>query len=152
MVPIQIDLPHLAVTDALAAKLAKLLRRGDIVALQGDLGAGKTTLARALLRALGITGDVPSPTFTLVQTYETAVFTVYHFDLYRLKSADELDELGWDEALADGVTLVEWPERAVGRLPARALTLHFSMGADGARSCVVDAPPVWGQRLEGIAA
>ena len=110
--------------------------RGDTVALSGDLGSGKTTLARAILAALGVAENVPSPTFTLVQTYDTPRLAVSHYDLYRLKSARELDELGLDEALDDGAALIEWPERAEGRLPDDALTVQL-------RRRTADAAPCW---------
>src|ERR1700744_168696 len=102
---------------------------GDAVALEGDLGAGKTTLARAILRALGVTEDVPSPTFTLVQVYETPRLTVRHYDLYRIENASEMNELGLDDALEEGAALIEWPERAEGRLPSDIF--HFSLAASG---------------------
>src|SRR5579862_6435602 len=114
------DLDDLSATEALAARIAAGLAVGDVVALEGDLGAGKTTLVRAALRALGVTEAVPSPTFTLVQTYETARFAVYHYDLYRIEDPTELRELALDEALTEGVALIEWPERA-GRLPESTL-------------------------------
>ncbi len=120
-----VPLSDLAATEKLAARIAPFLRRGDMVALHGVLGSGKTTFVRALLQALGINDDVPSPTFTLVQNYDTPGLTVYHFDLYRLKSAAELEELGWDDALSDGLVLVEWPKRAENHLPADRLALHF---------------------------
>ena len=145
-----IDLPDLAATESLAQKLIPLLRRGDVLALQGDLGAGKTTFARALVRAFGIQGDVPSPTFTLVQLYETATFPLYHFDLYRLKDPSELDELGWDDALADGVTLIEWPEHAGSRLTEDRLTLSFAAHGKDGRQCTLTGPEHWIQRLKGI--
>ena len=107
-----VALPDLAATAALGARIAAALRPGDAVALEGDLGAGKTTLARAILAALGLDENVPSPTFTLVQTYDTPQLRVSHFDLYRLKSEAEMQELGLEEALEDGAVLVEWPERA----------------------------------------
>jgi tRNA threonylcarbamoyl adenosine modification protein YjeE len=119
----------LAATDALAARIAPLLRAGDAVALWGDLGAGKTTLARAILRALGVSEDVPSPTFTLVQTYETQHLAVAHLDLYRLKQGRELEQLGFAEMLDDGAVLVEWPERAPEYLPDA--TLHVRLKLDG---------------------
>ena len=119
-----------AATLLLGDDVAAALRPGDVVALHGDLGAGKTTLARALIRALA--GDraleVPSPTFTLVQAYETR-FPVAHFDLYRLASPDELDELGFDEAAASSIVLVEWPERAGDCLPGDAI--HVGLAEEG---------------------
>ncbi|TGS11261.1 tRNA (adenosine(37)-N6)-threonylcarbamoyltransferase complex ATPase subunit type 1 TsaE [Mesorhizobium sp. M2E.F.Ca.ET.209.01.1.1] len=116
-----------AATARLGEDLAMALRAGDAVALKGDLGAGKSTLARALIRALADDAnlEVPSPTFTLVQSYETRV-PVHHFDLYRLSAPDELDELGLDDALGQGAALVEWPERAGDRLPANALWVDLA--------------------------
>src|SRR5262245_12447519 len=109
--PLTIDLPDEAATVALAEDVAARLQPGDLVALSGGLGAGKTTFARALVRAIaddpGL--DVPSPTFTLVQTYAAGRLPVAHFDLYRLSGPDEIDEIGLDEALATGAVLVEWP-------------------------------------------
>ena len=125
-------LPDDPATARLGEDLAMALRPGDVLALSGDLGAGKTTLARGLIRALaGDPGlDVPSPTFTLVQSYDTRV-PVHHFDLYRLSSPAELDELGLEEALSDGAALVEWPERAGGRLPASAVHVELAPEDDG---------------------
>lgn len=138
----RIALPTLAQTHALGAAIARHLRRGDAVALWGDLGAGKTTLARAILTALGVTGEVPSPTFTIVQSYETAKLLVSHYDLYRLKSAREMDELGLDDALDQGAVLVEWPVRAPETLPPD--TLHVRLSLDGAtRSARITGPARW---------
>ncbi|MBZ9703860.1 MULTISPECIES: tRNA (adenosine(37)-N6)-threonylcarbamoyltransferase complex ATPase subunit type 1 TsaE [unclassified Mesorhizobium] len=119
-------------TARLGEDLALALRAGDVLALKGDLGAGKSTLARALIRALADDAglDVPSPTFTLVQSYDTRI-PVHHFDLYRLSSAAELDELGFDEALAQGAALVEWPERAEGYLPGTAVLIELVQHGDG---------------------
>ncbi|CDX53445.1 conserved hypothetical protein [Mesorhizobium plurifarium] len=116
-----------AATARLGEDLAMALRAGDAIALRGDLGAGKSTLARALIRALADDAglEVPSPTFTLVQSYETRV-PVHHFDLYRLSAPDELDELGLDDALSQGAALIEWPERAGDRLPANALWVELA--------------------------
>ncbi|MFB2553004.1 tRNA (adenosine(37)-N6)-threonylcarbamoyltransferase complex ATPase subunit type 1 TsaE [Ensifer soli] len=140
MAPVRLFLADAAATDRLAEGLALALKRGDCVGLSGDLGAGKTTLARALIRALAEDDDleVPSPTFTLVQTYEGRI-PVAHFDLYRLSDASELDELGLDEALADGLCLVEWPERAAERLPRDRITLSFTHRGDG-RDLLVEGP------------
>lgn len=125
-------------TALLGNDLAAALRPGDVVALSGDLGAGKTTLARAIIRSLA--GDpaleVPSPTFTFVQTYE-ARFPVAHFDLYRLAAPSELEELGFDEAIAAGVVLIEWPDRAGDRLPANAIRIELAEAGDGRDGVVV---------------
>ena len=125
-------LPDEAATLRLGEDLAMALKAGDVLALRGDLGAGKSTLARALIRALADDAalDVPSPTFTLVQSYDTAP-PVHHFDLYRLGDPSELDELGFEEAIDGGAALVEWPERAAGRLPATTLTIDLLHEGDG---------------------
>jgi len=136
-------LPDLSATQDLAGKIAALLRAGDVIALKGDLGVGKTEFARALLQAMGVKGEVPSPTFTILQTYDTARFSVTHFDLYRLKSANELDELGWDDALADGVTFVEWPERAGDRLPTDRLDISLAILPGGMRRCLIEPCGNW---------
>jgi tRNA threonylcarbamoyladenosine biosynthesis protein TsaE len=136
-------LPDLAATTRLGSAVAAGLGVGDAVALWGTLGAGKTTLARAILRALGVTGEVPSPTFTLVQTYQAGRLTVSHFDLYRLKEAREMDELGMDEMLENGAVLVEWPERAPEALPPET-TLHVRLGMeDDARLARLTGPARW---------
>ena len=136
-----VPLPNLDATTRLGAGIAGALRPGDAVALWGDLGAGKTTLARAILRALGVAEDVPSPTFTLVQSYDTQP-RIAHYDLYRLKQAREMEELGFDDALAEGAVLVEWPDRAPEVLPPDAL--HVRLGvADGARTARLTGPARW---------
>ena len=140
-----VALPDLAATATLGAAIAARLAPGDAVLLKGDLGSGKTTLARAILAALGVTENVPSPTFTLVQAYDTAGLTVSHYDLYRLKRESELEELGLDEALDQGAALIEWPERAESRLPADALTA--ALDADKERRAVLEGPARW-QDLE----
>lgn len=143
-----VPLPHLTATEQFAQRLTPHLRRGDVIALHGNLGAGKTEFARAVLRTLGITGDIPSPTFTLIQTYDTAEFPVAHFDLYRVKNAHELDELGWDDALNDGVVLVEWPEHAAGHMPLDYLSLHFALDEKNNRSCTIEPHGAWIERWQ----
>lgn len=125
--PAEIALPDEAATARLGGALAAVLRDGEAICLEGPLGAGKSTLARALVRALTTPDeDVPSPTFTLVQFYETAVFPLAHFDLYRLTSPDEAVEIGLDEALDEGAVLIEWPGRLEGRLPPDRLDIEIS--------------------------
>lgn len=132
---VSLALPDLAATEALGARIAAGLERGGVVALEGDLGAGKTTLARAILRALGVRDAVPSPTFTLAQHYDAAKIPVTHYDLYRIEKPGECEELGLEESLATGAALIEWPEHAGDRLPADTLHVHLEMnGADGRRA------------------
>jgi tRNA threonylcarbamoyladenosine biosynthesis protein TsaE len=148
----RLELTGEAATAALGGALAQAARPGDVIALSGDLGSGKSTLARAFLRALGVAGDVPSPTFTLVQTYETAQGIVSHFDLYRLKRADEVYELGLEDALADGIALIEWPERAGGLLPRDRLEIALAMGgAADRRTAVLRGAGDWPERLDRLA-
>lgn len=129
---LQIPLPDEAATTALGAAIAQHLRPGDAVCLWAPLGAGKSTLARGLIRALTTADeDVPSPTFTLVQTYEAQAFPIAHFDLYRLTQASEAYELGIDEAMDDGVAVIEWPERLSGRLPQCRLDIEIEIAGDG---------------------
>lgn len=148
---ITIPLPDVAATGALAARLARLLAPGDAVLLEGPLGAGKSELARRLLRAAaGDPGlEVPSPTFTLVQTYALPIGTVHHFDLYRLDGPRDLAELGWDEARED-IVIVEWPDRLGALAPADALRIALAPGAnDDARVATLSG---WDQRLQALAA
>ena len=122
-------------TAELGATLAARLHPGDVVGLQGELGSGKTTLARAILRAAA--GDpeliVPSPTFTLVEVYETPRGTFWHFDLYRLEAPEQVFELGWEEALAEGIVLIEWPQR-LGELLPKHLSVTLELDGDGRRA------------------
>ena len=134
-----LDLPDEAATEALAARLAVLLQPGDIVLLAGDLGAGKSFLARALIRAAsGEPGlEVPSPTFTLVQSYDLPAGELWHFDLYRLAAPEEVLELGWDEARL-GICLVEWPDRLGPLVPADRLKIELAHGpADGRIATII---------------
>ncbi len=140
-------------TADLGARIARLLEPGDAVLLKGDLGAGKTTLARAILRALGVEGHVPSPTFTLVQTYQPRDLTVFHCDLYRIEDQRELAELGLDDALDDGAVLVEWPERGFpARLAAGALTVTLTQAGATAREARIAGPARWRRLIAGDAA
>jgi tRNA threonylcarbamoyladenosine biosynthesis protein TsaE len=122
-------------TAALGATLAQRLRPGDVVGLYGELGSGKTTLARAILRAASGKPDliVPSPTFTLVEVYETERGTFWHFDLYRLEASEQVYELGWEDALAEGIVLIEWPQR-LGALLPKHLSVTLEMDGDGRRA------------------
>ncbi|MBS0471219.1 MAG: tRNA (adenosine(37)-N6)-threonylcarbamoyltransferase complex ATPase subunit type 1 TsaE [Proteobacteria bacterium] len=131
-----------AATQSLGARIAAGLHVGDAVALEGDLGAGKTTLARAILQALGVTEDVPSPTFTLVQHYETSKMPVRHYDLYRIENPAELEELGLEEALDEGVALIEWPERALAWLPPNRLHISMTIMGKG-REARLRGPSRW---------
>jgi tRNA threonylcarbamoyl adenosine modification protein YjeE len=141
---ITVDLPEEAATGLLAEDIAARLMPGDVVALWGDLGAGKTTLARALIRALADDPrfEVPSPTFTLVQTYATPRLNVAHFDLYRL-SGDELEEIGFAEAPNEGALLVEWPERAGDRLPAQRLDVSLAIAGQGRTATISGEGEAW---------
>jgi tRNA threonylcarbamoyladenosine biosynthesis protein TsaE len=131
-------LPDLAATEALAARLAQHLVPGDAVLLEGPLGAGKSAFARALIRAAASDPalEVPSPTFTLVQSYETRRGRIHHFDLWRLAGSADLAELGWDQALAD-IVVVEWPDRLGALRPARAITIVFALAGGEAREAVI---------------
>ena len=128
-------------TAAAGAALAKAARPGDVVALSGPLGVGKTAFARGFIAALGHEGDVPSPSFAIVQPYEDLDPPVWHVDLYRIEDASEIEELGLDAA-ADSVLLVEWPERAGGAWP-EALVLSLNFAQDGARILTAEVPPSW---------
>lgn len=134
-------------THALGQKLAPLLQPGDVIALSGDLGAGKTSLARGLLRGLGLAEEAPSPSFSLVIPYDPPLvrLPVWHVDLYRLDSAEEAEELGLDEALYDGALLIEWPERLEERIWPQALKLRLEPQGSG-RRLTASVPPSWGSR------
>ena len=131
-------LPDEAATDRLGAALAAQLRPGDVVALEGGLGAGKTTLARAILRAASGAPAliVPSPTFTLAEVYDTPRGVFWHFDLYRLETPEQVFELGWEEARAGGIALVEWADRLGPLLPRERLTVTLSVEGDGRRATI----------------
>lgn len=141
------DLPTLETTAAFASHLAPLLRAGDVLALQGGLGAGKTTFARALISALrGQATEVPSPTYTLVQTYDGPGYPIFHFDLYRLDTPDQIFELGWEDT-QDGLALIEWPDRAGAHLPTWRLELKFEILGDSRHLHLAPHGEDWQTRL-----
>ncbi len=143
-----IKLPSETDTAALAQRIAPMLRAGDVLLLEGDIGAGKTAFSRALIRArLGYDEDVPSPTFTLVQTYEDEV-DIWHCDLYRLTHPDEAVELGLEEAFEEAICLIEWPDRLADLAPKTALTLQFKAGDE--HSVTFTADDTWAARLEAV--
>ncbi len=157
--PVEITTHSPAETAAIGEALAGCLRDGDVVLLHGDLGAGKTTLAKGIASALGVEGVVSSPSFSLVNEYDTgaasAISRLYHLDLYRLRSEDDLASIGFDDfmAPADGIALVEWPERAATALPERFLLIEIeAVGAGSRRLRFVAIPDdeVSGRRIERI--
>ncbi|MEP2283073.1 MAG: tRNA (adenosine(37)-N6)-threonylcarbamoyltransferase complex ATPase subunit type 1 TsaE [Nitratireductor sp.] len=152
--PLEIELKDEAATHDLGLRLSALFAVGDLILLRGDLGAGKTTLARAAIQAHleghGLMEDVPSPTFTLVQTYESPDLLLTHVDLYRIEEEEELRELGLTEALDEGAVLVEWPERAeaeMARLSPDRLDIRLSLMPDGARRAELTGTGSWAARL-----
>ena len=163
---IRIELSDLAATRRFGGLLAAQLKAGDVIALSGALGAGKSSLARAIIQAINPTeDDVPSPTFTLVQHYALADGTpLWHLDLYRIDDAQDAMALGLDDAFVDGVCLIEWPDRLKKFLPKTNLSIHLyadettdeSDDDTGLGSSVrfadVTAPPYWADRITGLVA
>ncbi|WP_099825046.1 tRNA (adenosine(37)-N6)-threonylcarbamoyltransferase complex ATPase subunit type 1 TsaE [Oceaniglobus indicus] len=140
-------------TADLAVVLARHLRAGDTLLLDGPIGAGKTHFARALIRAAqGPDGDkdIPSPTFTLVQTYQTPTCDIWHADLYRLTDVQEVMELGLDDAFESAICLIEWPDRLGDLAPAAALRLTLTVQGDTARQIVIEGAADWSARLASV--
>jgi len=142
-----VHLPDAAATEQFGRAIAPLLRPGDVVALFGTLGAGKTSLSRGVLLGLGHEGEVASPTFPIVQTYEPpdVSLPIWHVDLYRIEAAHELEELGLEEALMDSALLIEWPERLPTLWPG---TLRLTLEHDprGGRNLTASVPTAWERR------
>ena len=138
-------------TENFANQLADLLAPSDVILLSGDLGGGKSTFARALIRRLtNPNEEVPSPTFTLVQTYESEKFPIWHFDLYRLEFPEEIWELGFED-IQSGVALIEWPEKMGMYMPSEALHLTFEYGeTEGERRVTLKAPLLWLNRIQNL--
>lgn len=144
----QITLSGPEQTQNFAARLAQVLAAGDCLLLEGPIGAGKTTFARALIQQiLGVEEDVPSPTFTLVQTYDAAHFEIWHCDLYRLTSADELIEIGLDHAFETALCLIEWPDRLGDDAPKSATRLVFDVLGETSRSVTITGSAPWIESL-----
>ncbi len=136
-------------TQEIGKKIAHMARKGDCFALYGTLGMGKSVLARAFVQELlSTTDEVPSPTFTLVQMYDADDFTIYHFDLYRLKSPEEIFELGMEEALYEGVSLIEWPEKMGGYLPKKAICIQISPEKDSRKIEITTSSEEGMKRIE----
>ena len=123
--------PNIEATEKLAQKFASFAKPGDVFALFGTLGMGKSVFARAFIKHLTAVEEVPSPTFTLLQTYDAPDFEIYHYDLYRLKSAEEIFELNMEEAMACGVSLIEWPEKMGGYLPRKCIKINITPCGNG---------------------
>jgi tRNA threonylcarbamoyladenosine biosynthesis protein TsaE len=145
--PLSIHLPDALATERFGARLGPLLAGGMVVTLRGELGSGKTTLVRGVLRARGVEGPIKSPTYTLVEHYPVSSLYFYHFDFYRLASSDEWDDTGFAEYFRrDSVGLVEWPERVAGLLATPDLALSLSHARDGGRDLRVEANTEEGER------
>ncbi len=141
-----IELASSEATEVLGRRIARALRPGDVIALFGDLGAGKTTLARGILAGLGHEGDVASPTFPIVIGYDELSVPLWHVDLYRIEAEAELEELALDEALTDSALEIEWPERLGRTHWAHALRLHLTGAGEGTRALTAQVPPAWESR------
>ncbi|MFM5950242.1 MAG: tRNA (adenosine(37)-N6)-threonylcarbamoyltransferase complex ATPase subunit type 1 TsaE [Novosphingobium sp.] len=144
-----LDLPDLAAMERFGAQIAEVLRPGDVVALSGGLGAGKTTLARAIIAALGHTGEVPSPSFAIIETYDPPALRLplVHADFYRLKHAEEVEELGLDDYRSGAALIAEWPEMAGGFVHEPACLSIRLETAETGRIAIVEPGPDWLGRL-----
>ncbi len=135
--PLVLDLPDPDATEALGRRLSALVRPGDVILLEGPIGAGKSCLARAVIRTrLSREEEVPSPSFTLVQVYEAEGVELWHADLYRLTHPDEVWELGLDDAFQTAICLVEWPDRLGAHVPPGALRIRLEAAGDGRRAVI----------------
>jgi tRNA threonylcarbamoyladenosine biosynthesis protein TsaE len=147
-----IDLPDEKATAALATALAACARQGDVIGLSGPLGSGKTTFARYFIGARMGAGEVPSPTFTLVETYQPVSGpAIWHFDLYRIEKPDDAYELGIEDAFAEGIALIEWPEHLGGLMPREHLQVALAAGdSEKARIATLAPSPGWAARVAGL--
>lgn len=146
---ITVEVKSLEETRALASKIASLCRLGDVLTLCGDLGAGKSEFARAFIQSLvGQETVVPSPTFTIMEAYQAPDFVISHFDLYRLEGPEELQEIGFEEALSQGVCLIEWPERLEGYPLTQELAIHITANPENEeRTVSLQGDDSWMSRL-----
>ena len=147
-----IDLPDETATAALATALAARARQGDVIGLSGPLGSGKTTFARYFISARMGAADVPSPTFTLVETYQPPSGpAIWHFDLYRIETPEDAYELGIEDAFADGIALIEWPEHLGRLMPREHLQIALAAGkSETARTATLAPSPAWAARITGL--
>lgn len=156
MSELNFNLQNLEATRLFAAKLSKALKTGDIITFEGTLGAGKTEFCRSLIHAIGYNEDVPSPTFSLLQTYEPELEdhqkpAVWHLDLYRLESSDDVFELGIEDGFDTAITLIEWPDKMGSYLPDGHLKIKLSLGNDeGARNIKIICDDYWAVRLKDL--